>query len=115
MVSIPTNMLAIVVSFLLLPAIFNAEEVGGEDHGVGIQASVRLLEDQLQQLYEEKAVNPAISGYEAELSNLYNSLGEEEEADRQLGCSRKMKRICKRRGCRSAGYCSRCLYCQRLG
>ena len=66
-------MLAIVVSFLLLPAIFNAQEVGGEDL---IQASVRLLEDQLEGLYAEKAESPAISRYEAELSELYNIEGE---------------------------------------
>ena len=116
-------MLVVVVSFLLLPAIFNAEKVGGEDNDVGIQASVRLLEDQLQQLYDEKGDNSAISGYEAELSDLYNALGEEDEETRfglglglGLGLGRRcpfgLRRLCRIHRCRLLA-CRRCPFCRR--
>ena len=98
--SIPTIMLAIVVSFLLLPAIFNAEEVGREANGVEIQAS----EDQLQQC-------------EAEI-DLYKTLSETEEVRRSLGrygdgargCPGH--RFCQRCSCRPRS-CRRCPACRR--
>ena len=91
-------MFSLVVTFLLLPAIFNAEEVDRD------QASVRLLEIKLEHLYEEKGGEHAISEHEAKLSELYN-LPEEEEA-RDSDCE-----SCSERECHSY-FCMHCDVCR---